>query len=159
MLLFVSTSFIGGSNTTSEKTINKNSISKLFCELDIVWTGGQPGDVINDTFYVGTDGDSAVYCEIDQYPNWGNWTFNPSSFYVTPEFILVVYVTVIVPREKNKQFTGEVRVVSKENPQEFCSVPVIITTPKYQKIMNIRFNSLLDKFPNIFPIPRYSLKQ
>lgn len=158
MLLLVSTSFIGGSNTPSEKTIDRDSVSKLFCELDIIWTGVQPGDVINDTFYVGTNGDSAIYCEIDKYPDWGNWTFNPSSFYATPEFILIVRVTIIVPKEKNKQFTGEVIVVNKENPQEFCSVPVLITTPKYQKTMNMWFNSFLDKFPNAFPILRHLLE-
>ena len=88
---------------------------------------------------------------IESYPDWGTWTFNPESGEdLTPEDEPVtVNVSVVVPDEKNKEFTEEVKIVNKENASDNCTISVYLQTPK-NKAFNFKFNLLswlFDQFP------------
>ena len=94
-------------------------------------------------------------------PDWGNWTITPEEGYnLTPELEpFIVEVSVVAPDEKKSQFTGNVKIVNKDNSSDFCTIDVSLVTPKH-KPFNFFLNfleRLLDRFPHTFPILRYLL--
>jgi hypothetical protein len=89
---------------------------------------------------------------------WGTWTFTPSSGEgLTPELgPVTVDVHLVVPKEKNAVFQGDITIVNKENSSDYCMIPVTLTTPLNQNIEHHGFLArLLVRFPHAFPILRY----
>jgi hypothetical protein len=65
-------------------------------------------------------------------------------------------VYVVVPKEKNAEFQGNITIVNKENSSDYCMIPVTLTTPLSQNIEYHGFLArLLVRFPNAFPLFRY----
>jgi len=132
----------------------------LYCEGSLSWTSIAPGSTISDFFTIENIGEpvSLLDWEIAEYPDWGDWTFIPSSGVgLTPEDgEYTVGVTVTAPDEQNTEFTGTIRIVNMENSSDFCTIDVTLATPK-NKLFNF-FNSLLswlfERFPWAFPIIR-----
>ena len=94
------------------------------------------------------------------YPDWGIWTFNPvSGSGLTPEAgIIIVNVTVLSPKVKNmfflhnlyktktQNFTGNITIINKDNPNDKDVIPISMTTSK-SKIFT--FFNILYRFPLI----------
>lgn len=136
----------------------------LSCEGSLSWSGVKPGSTVDGSFSVKNIGDpnSLLDWEIESYPGWGNWIFNPESGEdLTPEDgEVTVNVSVVAPDEKNKEFTGNITIVNKENASDFCTIAVSLSTPKnkpYNFILNM-FAWLFERFPNAFPILRHLLE-
>ena len=96
--------------------------------------------------------------EAAEYPNWGTWTFTPSSGDdLKPEGgPFTVRVTVIAPDQKNSEFNGEAKIVNKENTSDNCAIPVYLRTPK-NKSFNFDLNLLswlFERFPYAFLLLR-----
>jgi hypothetical protein len=69
---------------------------------------------------------------------------------------VTVHVYMVVPKEKNTEFQGNITIVNKENSSDYCMIPVILTTPFNQNIEQHWFLArLLVRFPHAFPILRY----
>jgi hypothetical protein len=95
---------------------------------------------------------------VNNTPTWGTWSFTPSSSEsLTPaQGPVTVQVYVVVPKEKNAVFQGNITVVNKENSSDYCMIPVTLTTPLSQDIEHQGFLArLLVRFPHAFPILRY----
>ncbi|UCD13624.1 MAG: hypothetical protein JSW60_08720 [Thermoplasmatales archaeon] len=145
-------------------TYGREPTPDLDCDGELSWTDVKPGDTVTGSFTVENIGDpgSLLDWKIESYPDWGDWTFTPSSGDdLTPEDGQVtINVSVIAPDEKNKQFTGNVTVCNQDDPTDCCTIPVSLTTPK-NKPFNFNFNLLswlFERFPNAFPILRYVLE-
>ena len=97
--------------------------------------------------------------KIDTYPEWGTWTFDPESGGgLTPEAgAVTVDVEVVAPDESETEFTGEVKVVNSDDPDDFCIIDVSLATPVNQQSINSLFLRFLEQHPNIFPMLRYLL--
>jgi len=105
----------------------------LDCRGNISWTDIKPGDTVQGTFQVENIGspNSTLNWTIDTYPSWGTWSFTPKSGEnLTPEAgPLTVQVSVITPDQQNTKFEGFIRVINKDNPNDFNLIPISLTTP------------------------------
>jgi len=104
----------------------------LECEGELNWEDVEPGGTVEGSFTVenvGEDG-SELDWEITEWPEWGNWTFDSDSGTgLTPEDDPVtVEVEVVAPDEQNQEFTGEVTIVNSDDPSDYCTIPVSLTT-------------------------------
>jgi hypothetical protein len=135
-------------------------MSDLTCEGNLTWINVKPGETVTTIIFVKNIGEpgSLLDWEICECPIWGNWTFIPSSGDdLTPEEgNVTVEVEVIAPDQQNQEFTGEVKVVNRENGNDFDIIPVLLKTPR-NRVINTLFQRFLQQFPNVFPILRQLL--
>ena len=98
--------------------------------------------------------------EVVDTPDWGDWSFTPSEgFDLNPEDgIFSVDVILVAPEEKNQEFTGDIKVVNKEDSSDYITIPVSLVTSKSKGFdiypLLIRF---LEQYPMIFPLLRHYL--
>ncbi|UCF13165.1 MAG: hypothetical protein JSW06_02630 [Thermoplasmatales archaeon] len=135
-------------------------IPDLTCEGDLTWTNVKPGETVTTTILVENIGEpgSMLDWEICECPTWGEWTFTPSSGDdLTPEDgSVTIEVEVVAPEQQNQEFTGEVKVVNRENNDDFDIIPVLLKTPR-NKVIHTLFQRFLQQFPTAFPILRQLL--
>lgn len=96
------------------------------------WENIQPGATVTGSFTVQNSGDpgSNLDWNIASYPNWGTWSFNPSSGNdLTPEEgPVTVHVTVVAPNVEDQTYTGYVKVVNTENASDYENIPATLKT-------------------------------
>lgn len=116
----------------------------LDCEGELRWTDVKPGDVVSGSFEVSNIGDpgSLLNWEIKSKPDWGDWTFDPSSGTgLTPEGSPIsVDVEVEAPDEQNMEYEGEIKIVNSDDESDFCVIPVYLKTPVssfHQRILQV----------------------
>jgi len=128
-------------------------IPDLNCDGELKWTGVKPENEVVGNFTVENIGDefSLLDWEISEYPDWGVWTFNPlSGNNLKPEDgSITVEVSVVAPSEKNKEFTGEVKIVNKENTSDFETISVSLITPRNKIFYINSFEKIIQRFPII----------
>ena len=127
-------------------TTKEEPVPDLNCDGTLSWVNVNPGASVTGYFTVENIGESGSLLdwEIDDYPDWGIWTFTPSSGDdLLPNNPVTIGVTVIAPNQQNEEFTGNVTIVNKENSSDFCTIdvslatPVIQPSPQSQSIFNI----------------------
>ncbi len=128
----------------------------------LIWTKVPAGSTQTGTFVVKNIGEtsSLLDWEIESKPDWGFWTFTPEEGYdLTPEHgAYTVGVSVVAPDEPNSEFTGELKIVNKDDSSDFCTIDVSLSTPKNKAFnINLLFLRFLENHPNMFPILRHML--
>ena len=74
---------------------------------------------------------------------------------MTPEDeTITVEVTVKAPENKNKEFTGDLKIQVIGNPDDEIIIPVTLTTPKSKLYINSPLLQFLENHPHIFPLIR-----
>jgi len=130
----------------------------LDCYGDLSWTGVTPGDTVSGSITVENIGDidSLLDWQIDSYPDWGDWTFDPDGGDdLLAGTQVTVDVEIVAPDEPETEFTGEVKIVNSENPDDTCVIDVSLATPVSQQLeMHPLFQRIFERFPNTFPILR-----
>jgi len=128
----------------------------LECIGNLQWSGVKAGSTITGTLRVQNIGDptSELYWNIDSYPDWGTWTFDPDhGDALTPEDGgTTVDVTIVAPPDKNTEFTGEVKVINANDPSDYKIIPVKLETPRNKALYINILERILEKFPNAFPL-------
>jgi hypothetical protein len=128
----------------------------LECEGELRWEDVGPGSALEGSFKVRNIGGSGSELDwnITHEPSWGEWIFTPSSGDdLTPEEgNFTVEVDAIAPPDPDTEFNGKVRVENREDPDDFCEIPVYIRTPRSKTLPNTLFMRVLEKFLNAFPI-------
>ena len=132
----------------------------LECNGSLSWSNIKPGATVHGSFQVMNigDNDSLLNWTVNNTLTWGTWTFTPSSGEsLTPaQGPVTVQVWVVVPKEKNAGFQGNITIVNKQNSSDYCMIPVTLTTPLNQNIEHNGFLArLIVRFPNAFPLFRY----
>ena len=128
-------------------------IPDLDCTGSLAWTNVKPGDTVTGTFTVENIGDplSQLDWEVDSWPTtWGTWTFSPNGGTdLTPEDgAKTVTVSVEAPDEPDATFTGQIKVVNKDDTSDFCLIDVSLKTPVSKPTLILGFLiELLEKFP------------
>ena len=139
----------------------KRTVPDLECTGTIGWIDVKTGATVNDDFNISNIGDTGTKLnwKIESYPDWGTWTFIPSSGDgLTPdEGQVTVEVSVVAPEEKNLEFAGEIKVVSKDDSNDYSIIPVSLTTPKNKLYINSPFLTFLENHPHLFPLLRQIL--
>jgi hypothetical protein len=131
----------------------------LSCSGDIAWVDVTPGETVTDSFTVQNTGGagSELDWEIESYPDWGDWTFDPDGgLDLTPEDgVITVDVEVVAPGDKETEFEGEIVLVNSEDPEDTCTIDIALTTPVSQESPIFQFlERIFERFPNAFPILR-----
>jgi hypothetical protein len=104
----------------------------LTCNGTLTWTEIKPGATVQGNFTVSNIGAplSFLNWEIVSSPDWGTWSFTPSSGMNLPSGeIVTVHVKVVAPNEKNTQFQGNITIVNSEDLNDYCILHVSLKTP------------------------------
>jgi uncharacterized repeat protein (TIGR01451 family) len=124
----------------------------LFCSGNLQWTDITPGETLTGTFALKNNGDpgSVLNWQISSFPAWGDWSFSPSSGTdLTPgDGTKTISVTVVIPDEKNKDFTGSIKVVNTDNTLDSEEIQITLSTHKTRNTPLLDFLSrCLEHFP------------
>ncbi len=129
-------------NDTIPQFDHKPCISPdLECDGSLSWDNITPGETVQGSFTVSNGGDpgSLLNWEVLSYPDWGTWTFTPSSGTNLPAGDSVtVQVKVVVPNEENTQFQGAVTIINSDKTADSCVISVTLKTP-YNTLQQTRF--------------------
>ena len=117
----------------------------------------EPFPHLSDISNIGDPGTELNWM-IESNPDWGTWTFNPSSGDgLTPEDGQVtVEVSVIAPEEQEMDYTGEIKVINKDDSNDYSIIPVSLSTPK-TKAINAPFLTFFENHPRLFTLIRQIL--
>jgi len=123
----------------------------LDCYGDISWSV-KSGSTAYSNFTVANIGEplSGLNWEISEYPTWGEWTFTPSSGdYLKPEGgTFIVEVSVDAPNEQNQNFSGDIKIINKDNSDDYCIIRVSLVTPKNEQSASLHFlENFMERFP------------
>ena len=128
----------------------------LRCNGALSWNNIKPGSTVNRSFTIENAGDpdSEIDWEITEWPIWGSWTFDPSDGDdLKPEDgPITIQVSVVAPDEQNKDFGGKVKIVNKNDSNDFCTLSVSLVTPKNKISNSISVLQVLEKIIQRFPI-------
>ena len=113
----------------------------------------KPGETASGSFIVQNEGISGLDWEIESTPEWGEeWSFDPNGGTdLGPYDPVKVIVEVIAPDTKD-DFTGELKIVNSENPDDYEIIDVTLTTPRNRLLPNRFLLRLFERFPNAFPL-------
>jgi len=152
----------GGADVFIAKLSEEESVADLDCDGSLNWVNVKPGATVTGSFTVENIGEpeSLLDWEINEVPEWGVWIFIPSNGDdLKPEDgPVIVGVTVTAPNEPNTEFSGEVKIVNKENISDVCTIQVSLATPLNVQISHPFLQKILNTFPNAFPILRHLLR-
>ena len=135
-------------------------VPDLECEGGLSWTDVEPGAYVTGNFTVRNIGDpnSRLEWRIDEHPDWGIWMYHPTWGRMTPEDEpITVEITVKALDNRNKDFSGVLKVCAIGDPSDYCEIPVSLSTPRSQQFNNPLLQRILERFPNAFPILRQLL--
>jgi hypothetical protein len=124
----------------------------------LIWTDVKANAKVTGMFQVGNIGQpgSLLNWSVTSYPNWGTWTFSPSSGTgLAAGSWINVTATCVAPDKKNTQFTGNIIISNTENLTDNCIIPISLKTPvckDYQ--FHLFFEGFLKRFPIIFSVLR-----
>jgi hypothetical protein len=132
------------------------AIPNLECEGELDFGEVDAGSTVEGSFKVKNIGDpeSELDWEVIEWPEWGNWTFDPDSGTdLTPEDEdVTVDVEVVAPEDEETEFTGEVKVVNSEDPDDFCIIDVSLTTPVSENLAYSAIVQFLENLIQRFPL-------
>ena len=135
---------------------------RVRCNGTLQFTNITPGATLTGSFTVENAGaaNSSLNWEITITPDWGTWTFSPSSgTALTPEQgPMNINVSVVAPSRKNKDYSGYIKVANTENPDDCYIIQISLTTPyrPHTPLLDI-LQALMQRFPHAFPLLRYVL--
>jgi len=149
-------------NVKNNETEPEEKYPDLTCGGSLSWTDIRPKVAVSGEFTIENIGDpeSELAWEITETPSWGDWTFNPvEGADLTPEDgVFTVGVIVVAPDENDQNFTGEIKIVNKDDSSDFEIISVSLATPKDKEIhRNPFFLKFLEQHPRMFPILRQLL--
>jgi hypothetical protein len=143
--------------------ICQERIPDLECVGELSWEDVKPSSNVTGSFSVENVGDegSELDWEVTDFPEWGNWTFTPiSGSGLTPENgSLAVDVSVTAPSDINSEFTGRVKVINKDNTNDYCEIDIYLKTPRGKTQNHPVFSRIINRFPNAFPILQWLLQR
>ena len=123
--------FLGLAVSPSIYADNKMSLDPvpdLDCSGILDLSDSEPGDIISGTIVIENVGEpeSLLNWELESYPEWGTWTFNPVCGYnLTPEYgVFEVVVEVILPDELEDEIEDSIKFVNLDDSEDYCCIDV-----------------------------------
>lgn len=118
---------------TSKKPA-EGSNADISCTGNLQLRRQTPGSSVSGSFDVSNTGaeNTLLSWEIDALPDWGEWQATPSEGFnlSSDDQPVTVIVTGIIIEEENKEYSGHIKNVNRENRSNQCLIPVLVTTPK-----------------------------
>jgi hypothetical protein len=108
------------------------------------------------------DNDSLLNWAVNNTMTWGTWTFSHTSgSNVTPEQgPVTVDVHVVIPKEKNTKFQGNLTIQNTDNASDVATIPVTLTTTASGSIsipFQLFWQRIFERFPYAFLILQHLL--
>jgi len=104
----------------------------IHCKGTLSWSKVIPGTTVTGNFSIENVGDPRSYLNwnITGTPDWGEWTFTPSSgFHQTPsQGPITVTVKVIAPSEWDHGYEGNITISDIDGANDSATLPAILTT-------------------------------
>ncbi len=136
--------------------MNEQSGSDVYCDGKLQWDDAAAGNEVTANFTVKNVGEhgSLLHWEIIDYPEWGTWTFTPSSGggLALGDDGVTVEVSVVAPDKKIRDFSGYVKIINKNNDEDFFILPVSLVTPVNNHPFIMHIEQLIQKIMYQFPI-------
>jgi len=134
--------------------------ANLDCEGSLNWIDIKAGETVYGNFQLLNIGDHGSFLnwEIEFYPNWGTWSFDPDiGTNLTPENSpITVQVSVVAPDKKDEEFTGCLRIKNCDNSTDWELIPVYLKTLKNRAFnTNSLFLCFLDRAPLLQKIIKF----
>ncbi len=135
--------------------------SNLTCEGSLHWENVHTGGTVTGSFTVKNTGYlySELSWEVFATPSWGEWTITPENGtgLLLGAGPITVQVSVIAPQNKNKEFTGTLRIINSENPDDYNDINITLTTPisKPGTYLIPILKWFTERFPFAFPLLRH----
>ena len=125
-------------------------------EGDISLKNVKPGSTKNFNINIENVGESfsKLSWEISEYPTWGTWTFfqdEGNNLYPESGFF-TIEGSVIAPSEENMEYTGELKIINKNDSNDYEIIQVSLVTPKNKQSIRSPLLKFLENHPNIFPL-------
>ncbi|MBS3802174.1 MAG: C10 family peptidase [Candidatus Thermoplasmatota archaeon] len=117
-----------------------------------------PGSPVNGSFIIQNkgDSDSLLDWKIESYPDWGIWEFSEEQGNdLTPDQgENEITVNIEIPSEKSKTFTGGIKIINTNSPNDFEVIPISIATPQTKQISYLPnwMNKFLEHCPFFYQI-------
>jgi len=133
---------------------------KLSCTGSLTWTDVKPGETMTGSFSVENIGAplSNLSWEIVSWPDWGSWTFaSLEGTGLAPEDEpITINLSVIAPKKRNTEFTGEIVIVNAENSSDYDTIQVMLATPykRHSFILNL-FYAFMERFETTLSLFRF----
>jgi hypothetical protein len=140
-------------------------LPNLDCEGDLHFGNVKSGSTVTGDFLVKNVGDtgSLLDWEIESYPDWGVWTFDPASGDdLAAGGSIIVDVTVVAPKQVgiasvlgklDEEYTGQVKVVNKDDTADYCIIDVSMMVPVNQQLNQFPLLQIFWwLFPNALPV-------
>ncbi len=114
-----------------------SSQSNIDADGQLDWTDIQPGFTVRTNITVTNSGapSSFLSWEIAEIPDWGIWVVTPtegSNLSIFEEDR--IFVEIQIPSEKNIEYTGNMRLVNRDNRSDYVDLPVSVTTSKVRVV-------------------------
>ena len=126
IVLFLGLAFAPSINANISK-VSVDPVPDLNCEGELYWLNLTPNANVTGCFCVENIGEngSELDWEIESFPEWGTWTFDPDGGDdLAPGAPVTVDVTVIAPDEIKDDLWGMIKVINHQNPDDFCEISV-----------------------------------
>ncbi len=137
----------------SQYGYNTEMIPDLYCTGSLSWSSITPGSSVIGSFEVSNIGhsQSELNWRIESYPDWGTWTFSPSSGnHLSPsDGTVSVNVFVEIPDDTYEHFSGEVKIINIDDPSDSSTIPISLSTQKTRMFNTVSFR-FFEKISNIF---------
>jgi hypothetical protein len=106
----------------------------LKCEGFFQFENVKPSSIIRTNFSIENIGpiNSELNWNIESFPEWGNWTFTPNfGINLSPsDGKVIVEIILETPNIKDCSFSGEVKVINREDADDYEIIETILTTSK-----------------------------
>jgi hypothetical protein len=126
------------------------TIPDLESQDSINWIDVKPGKKVYNNITINNIGEplSSLGWEIQEFPDWGSWDFSPENGdYLKPENgNFNIEVSVLAPFEKNQNYTGQIKIVNKENNNDYEIIDITLSTSKIKNISMINQYFKLSNF-------------
>jgi hypothetical protein len=123
---------------------------------DLSFTDVKPGSTVTGEIMVMNVGEpgSLLNWEIESYPEWGTWTFDPESDTgLTPAASpQTIDVSIVAPEDKKTEFTGTIKVVNTGDSSDYFEVSITLVTPQSQNSLLLILGHIFERFCERFPL-------
>jgi len=136
--------------TVTDVEMPEPGVPDLDCSGSISWADVEPGATVQDSFTVENIGEagSMLNWEIESYPDWGTFTFDPDGgIGLLPGAPVTVDVEVVAPEDPETEFIGEIVLVNSDDPEDTCTIEVVLVTPQSQSLILQFFDMIAQRFP------------
>jgi C1A family cysteine protease len=126
-------------------------VPDLEVDGELRWEKVKPSLEVRGNFTVENIGEE--YSELDwiitEWPEWGDWSISPKSGnnLLPEDGKITIEVSIMVPEDQRKVFSGEVRIENVENESDYEIISVYLKTPRSRTINFDFIIQILDRFP------------